>query len=305
LSRFIKAKLNFRGYFDLYNIPFRHISLYDFTEKRSPLQPGGMNRGKNIFDHLREEEISYHVSDPARTEEQNLHKLLDDITQERIEFAFLYWPGLDGLMHMEGNDSPQVGVKLRQYEAWIQHLVETTARHYSEAPLYVFSDHGMANCDKVIDLRSQIEALPLQLGPDYAAVYDSTMARFWFFSPTARQMVEQLLAGVSEGRILPDSELEGLGTLFPDRYFGELIFLVREGVLIVPSDMGERPIRAMHGYHPSEPQSYAVLCANQPELPVTVDAIPDMFQIMLTEARAAKEKNERRGRPAPQRETAG
>jgi hypothetical protein len=26
----------FRGYFDLYNIPFKYISLYDFTEKKSP-----------------------------------------------------------------------------------------------------------------------------------------------------------------------------------------------------------------------------------------------------------------------------
>jgi hypothetical protein len=62
---------------------------------------------------------------------------------------------------------------------------------------------------------------------------------------------------VPEGRILPDAELEELGALFPDRYFGELIFLVEEGVLIVPSHMGERPIRAMHGYHPDAPHSYA------------------------------------------------
>src|SRR5512135_2206954 len=39
LSRAIKARMGFRGYFDLYNIPFKQISLYDFTEKRSPLRP--------------------------------------------------------------------------------------------------------------------------------------------------------------------------------------------------------------------------------------------------------------------------
>src|SRR5205085_7765736 len=78
LSRFIKAQLNFRGYFDLYNIPFRHISLFDFTEKKSPLQPGGMNRGQNIFDFLVDNEIPYHVSAPQRTEEANLAALLQD-----------------------------------------------------------------------------------------------------------------------------------------------------------------------------------------------------------------------------------
>src|SRR5438034_5654976 len=60
LSKLVKTRLNFRGYFDLYNIPFRHISLFDFSEKRSPLQPGGMNRGENIFDFLQERRIPYH-----------------------------------------------------------------------------------------------------------------------------------------------------------------------------------------------------------------------------------------------------
>src|SRR4030095_8906426 len=45
LSKFVKAQLSFRGYFDLYNIPFKHISLFDFSEKKNPLQPGGLNRG--------------------------------------------------------------------------------------------------------------------------------------------------------------------------------------------------------------------------------------------------------------------
>ena len=62
-------------------------------------------------------------------------------------------------------------------------------------------------------------------------------------------------------------ELAELGTLFPDRYFGELIFLVEEGVLIVPSHMGERPIRAMHGYHPDAPHSYASLLTNYTPVP--------------------------------------
>jgi len=69
-----------------------------------------------------------------------------------------------------------------------------------------------------------------------------------------------------------------LHCLFPDRYFGELIFLVEEeGVLIVPSHMGERPIRAMHGYHPLDKHSYAALLTNQTEIPDDISAIPDLF----------------------------
>jgi hypothetical protein len=291
LSKLIKIHLNFRGYFDLYNIPFQYISLFDFTEKKSPLRPGGMNRGANIFDFLEMREIPYHVSDPALGEAENLSGLIRDIQSESIDFAFLYWPDLDGLLHRAGNQSPEVPAKLRNYETQIERLLTAAQQHYAEVRLYIFSDHGMANCDELLDLKSRIDALKLRMGSDYAVVYDSTMARFWFFNEPARQQITGSLHEVPQGRVLPDAELAEMHTLFPDRYFGELIFLVKEGVLIVPSHMGERPIRAMHGYHPADPQSYAALLTNQPDVPPGIAAIPDIFRLMTREAELAKTRN--------------
>lgn len=298
LSKALKVHLKFRGYFDLYNIPFQYISLFDFSEKKNPLQPGGLNCGPNIFDELVERGIPYHVSNPVRTERENLDALLQDIRGETIDYAFLYWPDLDGLMHRVGNDAPDVPAKLRAYEPWLQELMQTAREHYGDVKLSLFSDHGMANCDRLLDLRAQIDALGLRMGRDYAVVYDSTMARFWFFSADARRRVEACLAGVPEGRIVPDAELEALGTLFPDRYFGELIFLVQEGVLIVPSHMGERPIRAMHGYHPDDPHSYASLLTNYSPVPEAVTAIPHVHDLMLAQAQEAHAAN-RGGASAP------
>jgi hypothetical protein len=301
LSKFVKARLKFQGYFDLYNIPFSHISLYDFSEKKSPLQPGGMNVGPNIFDFLEAREIPYHVSQPEQPEEINRDALLADVRSERIDFAFLYWPGLDGLLHMVGNKSDAVPRKLRQYEDWIGQIIDVAGEHYEEIRLYVFSDHGMANCDELLDLKSVIEKLPLRMGEDYAVVYDSTMARFWFFNDETRTQISAALAGVPQGRILAESELHELRAWFSDNYFGELFFLVREGVLIVPSHMGERPIRAMHGYHPADPQSYAVLCTNQADLPNDISAIPDVYRLMTHDAELAHERN---GGGKPERQEA-
>ena len=293
LSERIKRRLGFKGYFDLYNIPFKHIWLYDFTEKKSPLRPRGMNRGQNIFDFLEQRRIPYHASAPERSEEANLISLTEAIQNEQPAFAFLYWPGLDGLLHRVGNQSPEVGLMLRKYEDWIECLLKIARQHYEEIHLYVFSDHGMANCVEHLDLRSRIEALPLRMPEDYAVVYDSTMARFWFFNENAQKLVTDCLDRIPQGRVLPDSELAELGALFTDRYFGELIFLVKEGVLIVPSHMGERPITAMHGYHPNEKHSFAALCANQP-IPDEVTAIPDMFKLMTREAEEAFARNKDR-----------
>jgi hypothetical protein len=291
LSRFVKVQLSFRGYFDLYNIPFRHIALYDFTEKKSPLQPGGMNRGPNIFDFLERRKIAYHVSAPQKNEQQNLRALISDVKAENIDFAFLYWPALDGLLHSVGNQSPLIPKKLRDYEQSLQELLAVAEEHYAEVRLYIFSDHGMANCDELLDLKAKIEPLPLRMGRDYAVVYDSTMARFWFFNDHAREEITAVLRAVPEGRILPDSELKVLHSHFPDAHFGELVFLVDEGVLIVPSHMGERPIRGMHGYHPQAKHSYAMMCTNQNDIPQDIVGITDIFRLMTRDAELALVRN--------------
>ena len=291
LTKFVKVQLKFRGYFDLYNIPFKFIHLFDFTEKKSPLQPKGMNRGPNIFDFLVENQIPYFVTDTTKSEEQNRDDIIAAIEAERVDFVFQYWAGLDGLLHMVGNQSPEVPAKLRVYEDWIEKVLAAAKNHYSEVHLYIFSDHGMANCDELVDLKAKIDALPVKMEIDYAVVYDSTMARFWFFNDNARKQIHEALGKVPEGRILPDDELQRYRALFPDRKFGEIIFLMREGVLIVPSHMGERPIRAMHGYHPTDPQSHATLCTNQPTIPDDVTHIPHICRLMEKTALLAKAKN--------------
>jgi hypothetical protein len=294
LSKALKTHLKFRGYFDLYNIPFEHISLFDFSEKKNPLQPEGLNSGPNIFDHMKQAGIPWHVSDPVRTERQNLDALMADIRAERIDLGFLYWPDLDGLLHRVGNTSPEVPRKISAYEPWLDELMECARQHYEEIQLTIFSDHGMANCDKLIDLRALIEPLGLRMGIDYAVVYDSTMARFWFLNDRARAAVTSVLEQVPEGRIVPDPELEELGALFHDRYFGQLIFLVEEGTLIVPSHMGERPIRAMHGYHPDAPHSYASMLTNY-EASEEVTAIPHTYSLMAEQAGRANAANRMAG----------
>lgn len=280
LTKIVKRFLGFQGYFDLYNIPFQRIHLYDFTEKKSPLKPKGMNRGENIFDQLEAKKVSYFVTNPDLSEEANRDRLNADITSERIRFAFQYWAGLDGLLHRVGNQSPEIDTKLAEYEDWITQTLELAHQHYRSVTLHVFSDHGMANCDVHLDLVKQIDTLGLHIGKDYNVIYDSTMARFWFFNDNARQRITTALQTVNEGRIVPDEELKAMRAHFEDGRFGELIFLVREGTLIVPSHMGERPIRAMHGYHPHDPQSYATLFSSTPEVPADITHIPHIHRLM-------------------------
>lgn len=285
VSKLIKRLYSYTGYFQLYNIPFKHVDKFDYCEKSDLFVPGGMNRGENIFDHLSRAEVPYHVSDWRDSEEKNLEALEADLKKGEISFALLYMAAMDALLHEVGKESPQVDQKLTWYEDQLEKILRTASEHYEQVRLFICSDHGMATVHTHFDLMSKVEALGLEFGRDYTATYDSTMGRFWFHDPAARKRVTALLEQIPEGRILPNEELKEMGCDFEGDQYGELIFLMNAGVLIVPSHMGLKPITGMHGYHPDDPDSNASLLSNvEPTYPA--EAITDVFHLMRSESGA-------------------
>jgi hypothetical protein len=116
---------------------------------------------------------------------------------------------------------------------------------------------------------------------DYLAVYDSTMARFWFFSERARAQVVDHLHTVACGRILSDDELRDLGILFPDRRYGEVVFLLEPSWLLSNSDFngnGWRPA-GMHGYHPDDSYSDGIFLSTH-KSEVELRTIADAYRCM-------------------------
>ncbi len=283
ISRLVQRFYGYTGYFQLYNIPFSYIDQFDYCEKQDLFVPGGMNRGQNIFDHLRQAGVPYLVSNWREPEEKNLAALKAELPRGQIRFALLYMAALDALMHEVGKESPLVDDKLAWYERQLEEVMRLAGEHYEEVRLFICSDHGMATIHTHYDLMSKVEGLGLTFGQDYTATYDSTMGRFWFHNPEARHRIQALLDLIPEGRILPKKELQELGCDFEGDQFGELIFLMNAGVLIVPSHMGLKPITGMHGYHPDDPDSYASLLSNV-EPPANPRTITDVFHLMRAEA---------------------
>lgn len=289
LSRLVRRWLGYTGYFQLYAVPLRYVHLFDYVEKRDLFRPGGLNHGPSIFDLLEERGLPSHVSDWRRSDSANLEAARRALGDGAIRFAFVYCAELDGLMHRVGTRSPLVDEKLRWYDVEIRKLVEAGSRT-ADVHLCVFSDHGMADVHTAYDLMGRVQALDLVYGKDYAAVYDSTMARFWFLGGKAEKRIRGLLDTVPVGRVLPEPELVDLGVHWPDARFGQLIFLVDPGVLIVPSFMSAKPVAAMHGYHPDDPSSDAAFWSSWLPDPRPA-AITDLFAVM----RAALESGEREG----------
>jgi hypothetical protein len=112
------------------------------------------------------------------------------------------------------------------------------------------------------------------------------MARFWWRGEAARAAVTAELAAEPGGRWLADDELERLGARFPGREYGDAIFLLHPGVLMVPSFMGRRPLAAMHGYDPSHPDMAALLWSNRP-VPDAVRRLADVRGFLEAELDAS------------------
>ena len=280
LSRGIAALCGFDGYFQLYETPWEALPHFDYSEQKDIYQPGGIIGGQpTIFDRLRREQIPFALSDWRRSEAANIQQMRQVVQAGEIQFAYLYLAGLDGILHAEGTESPRVGDQLRWYERELRQIIELAGQQYDDVRLYVFSDHGMTDVQQHLDLIKTIEALPLRFGRDYVAYYDSTMARFWFHSDHAETQIRAALSTVRGGRPLADHELERHGVLFPDRRYGELIFLCDPGVLICPSFMGRKPIKGMHGYDPHDPHSRASFQTNASGAPVP-QRLDQMFDLM-------------------------
>lgn len=283
LSGAIQRWHGYTGYFQLYNVPFRYLPLFDYAEKRDIYQPGGIDGGvPTIFDHLRERGIPFHLSDWRRREADNLRSLEEAIGRGQVEFAYLYLAEMDAVLHAHGTRSPRAAEKIRWYSTRIRHLVERARRQYGAVHLHVFSDHGMAEVTGSCDLMGRIDALGLRFGIDYAAIYDSTMARFWFLAEAARERIAGALEAEPRGQILSRDQLSACGCDFAEDKYGELFFLMDPGVLICPSFMGETRLAGMHGYDPECRDSLAMFASN-----VVPDPLPkrldDLYGLMLSE----------------------
>ncbi len=282
LSRLIKKVLGFTGYFQLYGVPFKYLPLFNYAEKKRIWVPGGLLHGETIFDKLARHGIPHYVHDSAVSDETKLARLTADIESQRIEFAYCSLGKLDALMHAVGTRDPKVTELIHWYDQQVRRLITTAEEHYEEVSWYVFTDHGMHDITEGYDLISDIQETGLRWNEDYVAFYDSTMARFWFLTDEARQKITARLNTHPKGRLLTDDALKHEGIYFADHLYGELIFLINSGIQIVPSFMGIKQIKGMHGYSPQDADSAASICSNR-ELPESLTKIHQIYHLMHKE----------------------
>jgi hypothetical protein len=260
------------GYFSLYDIPLSVLAEFDLCQQKDIHAPGAFDGLPGLADLVVASGAgrAWNWSVP---EDRAFAELEAEIDRGEKHVLFLYTPALDGLMHATGPGSGAVREALAEYARRIEGLLERAGKRYEDVRALVFGDHGMAPVHGGHDLRGELESAGYGVGGPVLYFLDSTMARFWFRSAIDRRRVGEILARQSWGRVLSDEELKNLGAFFPDGRYGELLFLLDEGEILLPSFMSSRPVRGMHGYHPDARHSFTVLLANKMSRPYPANLV--------------------------------
>jgi hypothetical protein len=268
------ARRGVHGYFSLYEVPRELLEQFDLAERDDIFAPGGLPGG-SLWDTPAAARLAWRGWNWRTPEEENLAAVERALESGREDFLFCYTAELDATLHREGSRGRGVQERLAGYDAWLARVLRGAERRGEDLRLVLLSDHGMVDVSGTVDLMGLLGRLSCRWPRDYLPFLDSTFARFWWRSSAARGEVRAALAGLGGGRWLEDAELERAGVLFPGREYGEDVFLLDPGILMVPSFMGSRPLAAMHGYDPAHPAMAALLGSNRP-LPAEVGSLQDV-----------------------------
>jgi hypothetical protein len=279
LSKVVAKYYGFTGYFEMYAMPFPRLPYFDYIEKTDIFVPGGLSPVKNLADLLEARAIPYHISNWRLKEIENVDALIREIDNGEIRFAFLYTAAMDGLLHRVTKDGAEIGPKLDWYEEQVKRVVKHAEAAYQDIYLAVFSDHGMTTLAGVVDVMGEFEQLGGIFGKDYAAVYDSTMARIWFFNDRFRQLALEKLETIPHSHLLGQDEFKRYHIDFDDNMYGETFLLMDPGWQIEPCDMGLKALPGMHGFAPEHEDSYAALLSTEP-VSIELNSVADYFSLM-------------------------
>jgi predicted AlkP superfamily pyrophosphatase or phosphodiesterase len=264
----------------------RLMPYFNWVERRNIYDRGGITGAPSIFDQLAQLQIPHRIyTYHQATDAQILDRAERDIRAGHTKFFFVYLSEMDMFLHMNCNEPKKIEERLEWYEKGLRRLFEAARETDPRATLVITSDHGMTPIRKQHDLVAEIAKLGLRVPEDYLVVYDSTMARFWFFNDEAREKTTSALRKLPCGRVLSDQELRDLGVLFADRRYGEVIFLLHAGWIISHSDFngpGWAP-SGMHGYDPADPYSDAIYLSDRKPA-FELEGVHDVYRCMWAAA---------------------
>ena len=267
------------------DIPLELLKYFDFSEKYHTADPGSIANHKTLFDYLRNDGKKWlwiaYPDGPAVTAGV-LDKFLTTVTGGE-DFIYLHFSELDWVGHEFGPHSLEQKRTLMEIDEAIRKIFCKLNQSFSEVRSVIFGDHGQVEIKKNIDIESKLKKTGLVLEKDYLYFIDSTQARFWFYNDTAKKKVIDLLRAIPDGKILTAADYKRLQFRFKHNKFGELIFVVNDGVGIFPNFFQHSsPCKGLHGYLPEVEGNWAKLIVTGCGIDKKIDSPVEMVSLFPT-----------------------
>lgn len=228
------------------NIPFNYIDLFKRENKdiysRTFPKPTLFSSAKSLNVILSEK----YQLDKGERDCVGVSKARELI--DRGKNVFLSLIDLDSISHAYGVGSPQHELHIKKLDNWCRELIEEfQKRHKGRGNVVIFSDHGMENVNQTIKFGLE-KVLGRVSRSRYCYYLDSVMLRVWIFNGKLRKKAFDYLGNLEYGEIVTEEEREE-GRI-SSRSWGDIIFILKEGLYFSPNFRVTRPPKAMHGYHP-------------------------------------------------------
>jgi hypothetical protein len=255
-----------------YLIPFTWLPYFALTEDRidhrdpkafpmpsilSLLEGAG---GTYLYDTF----SALNIDTKYRTDCDRFDAVIRDFKVFPKDLYLVYVAATDEYGHRYGPDSHKFQVTLRQLDKNIEKFVHDTECTNRGNNYLFLGDHGMLPVTSRMDAEKEISTMlrttGLYNGKDVIYFLDSTMVRFWTMSEKARNSLPGILYGTEifnrSGSWMNDALAKRYHVPWPDRRYGDLLWIANPGVLVFP-DFFHRftPCKGMHGYDPALPES--------------------------------------------------
>ncbi len=188
----------------------------------------------------------------------------DTLQYEKMKDNLLiyYTAIIDNYSQYYGIHDPKFKKILKKFDALLERfLKEALAK---DADILIFSDHGMVNTKKVIDIEKELSLNNIRNGRDYFAMFDLTFARFWIKDKKIKKKIKDFFHDRAEFELLDDENKRRYHIDFKNNKYGDLMYLCRPGMIIANPIRKKafRNIKSMHAFSPEYEEMDAVLITN-------------------------------------------
>ena len=262
-------------------IPFSYLKYFNFSQTRAICEPRSLGKVPTIFDVLREKGIDFvyidypvfyfkrrlHLLFPSRYSDEFVFEKFRQSLKSGCKFYYLHIWELDKITHKFGTSSRETYKKIKEVDSLVEDLVYILHKNFERVNILIFSDHGMVNVSKTVDILHKLDGCGLEAEKDYLPFIGSTIARFWLKDEKTKREMTYILDEIKGGRVLKKQDLNKFRLRFRNRKHGDLIFLADPGIFIAPNFFQRKPeFKAMHGYDPSHPDQYGIFILSSPKI---------------------------------------